>query len=157
MGPRGGVPFINGHVYGGKGFDMHDEPDPAAIGSNEYLMEPKRTYSMPVGSLQEFEIKGVNFHAFHWHVNPFQLQVDYDEFGYPAGPEGTRPEDRDWNQDTNAGRPKAFERSKPGERPFENYFKKGDWGDVLQIPANALKVVDVVDVNDPPVLQPGRS
>jgi len=23
-GPGGGVPFINGHVYGGKGFDMHD-------------------------------------------------------------------------------------------------------------------------------------
>lgn len=59
--------------------------------------------------------------------NRFQLQVDYDEFGFPAGPNTTSPEDRDWNQDTNADRPKAFERTQgqldAGERPFENYFK----------------------------------
>lgn len=54
-------------------------------------------------------------------MNPFQLQVDYDEFGFPSGTE--LPPDRDWaqGQNTNADRPKAFDR-KDGNG-FENYFK----------------------------------
>ena len=84
------LPSINGDYYGNGYFHHGDEPDikpdqndsrMAVLRHSKAGGENTTVFSMPVGSLVNFTLHGVHFHAFHWHVNPFQLQTSYDEFG----------------------------------------------------------------------------
>mmetsp|Transcript_46822 Transcript_46822/g.147164 ORF Transcript_46822/g.147164 Transcript_46822/m.147164 type:complete len:833 (-) Transcript_46822:391-2889(-) len=69
-------------------------------------------FSEQVGSLSQFNITGVFDHAFHWHVIPFQLQTEYDEF---------KTMREHYNLSNFLGEP---------------YFQPGDWHDTLQVPPN---------------------
>jgi len=142
------LPSINGDYYGNGYFHHGDEPDikpdqndsrMAVLRHSKAGGENTTVFSMPVGSLVNFTLHGVHFHAFHWHVNPFQLQTSYDEFGL-FDVDGVETHER----------PQAFEKGDKDDRAFEPYFKAGDWHDVLMVPAKWCAPVDKYDCTGDP-------
>lgn len=72
-------------------------------------------YDEPVGTVPGFVFKGLHSHAMHWHINPYQLQLSYDEFGGVGGVRSTVP----FRQEYEARPPLKSERGTPADpRPI---------------------------------------
>ncbi|EOD27466.1 putative laccase [Emiliania huxleyi CCMP1516] len=89
----------------------------------------------PVGQPIELDLHGLYFHAFHLHVNPFQLQGDPvladATAALPTGNSG-------------GAFHANFEEKKTGA--FADYFRAGDWHDTLMLPTrNSLTVRSQTD------------
>jgi FtsP/CotA-like multicopper oxidase with cupredoxin domain len=101
-------------TFGG-GVDQTGTFSPFTINAkryDEHALDEHPMFSEQVGSLSQFNITGVFDHAFHWHVIPFQLQTEYDEF---------KTMREHYNLSNFLGEP---------------YFQPGDWHDTLQVPPN---------------------
>ena len=104
---------------------------------NEHIFDGMHSVDAkpPVGQPIELDLHGLYFHAFHLHVNPFQLQGD------PVLADATAAIP---NGNSGGAFHANFEEKKTGA--FADYFRAGDWHDTLMLPTrNSLTVRSQTD------------